>query len=137
MKEKYKLYVCWNNVEYLGNSIIRLSGARFFGPALKIAAHINDNDSISLDVTSQCIEVLNGWEIATLRWGSVASQTASEVSLNDAVLVSDKIAASRLLSRGDRLLIDTENHEDDKHIFNFVYKTKIINEDTYIHTYRG
>lgn len=127
--DKYKLFLSWDVIKYVDDTTAVLYGASFSGPALKIAGKIQDNDSIVLDVTSQNVVVLDSWDMVNLSWNKVIKQTAQEAKLDSATLVSNNLVRIRLLNNNDKILINTEKHEDKVHIFNLVYAAVVVKSD--------
>lgn len=123
---KYDLVLEWGSTVYCRGSV-QLFGARFFGPALKLAARVSSNDAIRLDFTKQVAAEVGGWEICTLHWGEVVHQTAEEALLSGVRLEVDSLLVPKNFYPGDKILIDTYLHEEERHRFNLVYPAKIIN----------
>jgi hypothetical protein len=130
MKNRFKLYLSWESIEYKSSTKIALTGARLFGPVLKEVARINSNDSIHLDLTSQFIITSGAWEIAIFSWGEVLKQSNEYIELSGASIESEQLVNFKKLSNTNMLLIDTEAHQEEKHMYNFVYNTKIIDRGT-------
>ena len=129
VKKKYKLFLSWSSVEYKNDNTVYLHEPRFTGPVLKEAAKIEGDDSIKLDLSLQYIKTISSWEIATLSWGRVLSQTSAEVIFDYAIIKSDQLVKVKLLSDNDSIMIDCEKHEDEKHQYNLVYDAVVINSD--------
>ncbi len=135
-REKYKLILSWESVEYKSDSLAFLARPKFSGPALTIAARITDNDSIDLDITSQHVLLINSWDIVKFSWGRVITQDCKEVVFDHGTLTSPEATKVRLFKDSDRLLIDTENHEDEKHALNFVYRCVVSTDDCAVYDYK-
>jgi len=124
--DKYILELHWLNVRYIKGDegvVVYLDGAYFSGPALRLAAKINNNDSIKLDFTEQYAILLKSYHIATLSWGEVV-YAGNIVYLKDALIhVSNFSKVPKFLS-DDFLVIDTSLHEEDIHNNYLNYNTK-------------
>ena len=124
--DKYSLELHWLNVVYTeegNNIVIRLNGAYFSGPALRIALRINDNESIRLDFTEQYIIFLENYHIATLKWGEVI-YAGNIVYLKDAYIYTSKKSKIPKLLSDDFLVIDTSLHEEKTHMMYLNYNAR-------------
>jgi hypothetical protein len=65
-----------------------------------------------------------------LGYDKVLKQTKQEVLFDKATLSSSNLVKVKLFRDSDKLMIDTEKHEDNKHIFNLVYASVLVREDT-------
>lgn len=129
MREKYKLFLSWSGVEYKDDNTVYLYDPVFTGPVLKEIAKINDNDAIRLDLSLQYVKTISSWEIAVLSWEKVLKQDVNEVIFSRAEIKSDQLTRIKLLSANDSIMINTENHEDEKHTYNFVYDAVVLKAD--------
>jgi len=129
MREKYKLFLSWDSVEYKNDELVYINKPIFTGPVLKEVAKIQDNDSINLDLSLQYVKTISSWEIAKLSWGKVLKQATNEVIFDYAIIKSDQLVKVKLLSNNDSMVIDTEKHEESKHQFNLVYDAIILKCD--------
>lgn len=124
--DKYVLELHWLNVSYSENEegvVVRLDGAYFAGPALKIAAKIQNNETIKLDFTEQYVVLLNNYHIASLKWGEVI-YSGNIAYLKDAyICVAKKYKVPNFLS-DDFLVIDTSLHEEKTHSMYLNYSTR-------------
>lgn len=129
IKEKYRLFLSWDNALYKNYKTAILTNVKLTGPVVKEIEKVASNDGISLDLSFQYVEAMGSWSIAKLSWDQVLSQTTEEVLLGDCILVSPELTKANLLSKLDKLLIDTENHESEKHSYHLVYPTVMINKE--------
>ena len=124
--DKYSLELHWLNVTYIeeeNNVIIRLNGAYFSGPALRIALKINNNELIRLDFTEQYAILLRNYHIATLKWGEVIYSGAIAYLKNSYIHVSKESEVPKFLN-DDFLVIDTSLHEEKTHMIYLNYNTR-------------
>lgn len=133
--EKYQLYLEWDSVNFINDSEVLLINPKFFGPALKIAEKMSGNDFIRLDITNQYQGVIGTWEIVELYWFNILKQTPIEVVIDKALLKFSKMMDVKSISDRDVLLIDTSNHEEKVHAFNFVYKAALLKSDNSIYSF--
>lgn len=124
--DKHVLELHWLNVRYVdgeNGTIVHLDGAYFAGPALRIAAKIQNNESIKLDFTEQYAILLKKYHIANLKWGEVI-YSGDIAYLKDAQLyISDSCVVPNFLS-DDFLVIDTSFHEEETHNMYLNYNTR-------------
>jgi hypothetical protein len=123
---KYILELHWLNVRYTEDEnkvVIYLDGAYFSGPVLRMAAKINNNDSIRLDFTEQYVILLKNYHIAILNWGEVV-YAGNIVYLKDASIHVSKLSNIPKFLSDDFLVIDTLLHEEDTHNNYLNYNTK-------------
>ena len=58
------------------------------------------------------------------------------MTLKDAIIThATELNSVPKLKDTDYLIIDTEDHEAEKHPFNFLYKTFVVNEDTHLYRF--
>jgi hypothetical protein len=124
--DKYVLELHWVNVRYDENEegvVVCLDGAYFSGPALRIAAKIQNNELIRLDFTEQYAVLLNNYHIAVLKWGEVI-YSGNIAYLRDAyIYVAKRCKVPSFLS-DDFLVIDTSLHEEKTHSMYLNYSTR-------------
>ena len=128
IKQKYRLELHWGYVEKPDDNVCVLKNAYFFGAALKDAKKIEAPNNIVLDLTPQYKKVLTSYYFATLFWKGV-SYKEDRVYLEEAVLVSEFVNKISNLDNVDYILIDTEDHEENKHRFNLVYKGIVVDKE--------
>lgn len=134
--DKYVLELHWLNVSYSENeegAVVRLDGAYFAGPALKIATKIQSNETIRLDFTEQYVILLNNYHIASLKWGEVI-YSGNIAYLKDAyIYVAKKCKIPSFLS-DDFLVIDTSLHEEETHsmYLNYITRTFSSLRESYV-----
>lgn len=128
IKEKYKLYLRWSSLEKNKDEVCSLFGCCFYGPVIKEVKQINPNDSIVIDFTPQYSKVLSSYYFATLRWGAVNVER-EKIYLRDVYLSGPFVNGLLDIEENFSILIDTENHEEDVHMFNLVYKGFIVNRE--------
>lgn len=136
-KNKYKLVLSWGEIEYKSDNEAFVKNPVFSGPAMSLASKIEGGDSIDLDVTSQHILVLGYWDIINFKWNKVLAQDGESAAMDYGVFTSPEMTKVRLFESGDILLIDTENHEDEKHQYNLVYKTIVAKDDESPYNYKS
>ena len=137
LSERYRLELHWKKVLRPKAGEMHLTDAYFTGPAMKQADKINDNDAIRLDFCSQLITLVNSVYVADLRWGEAVYTKNENVYLKNARVEYDpSIKGIPNLGNKDYLVIDTSGHENEKHLFNLLYPTYVIDEDSEIYDYR-
>ena len=124
--DKYALELHWLNVRYIegeDGTVVCLDGAYFAGPALRIAAKIQNNESIKLDFTEQYAILLKNYHIAGLRWGEVVYSGNIAYLKNAQIYTSGRCVVPNFLS-DDFLVIDTSLHEEKTHSTYLNYSTR-------------
>jgi hypothetical protein len=117
--------------------MMRLIGAYFSGPVLAQADRINNNDSIRLDFCSQFVILVRNVYVADLKWGEVVYNKNNTITLKDAIIVYDPdLEGIPNLEKKDYLVIDTSGHENQKHLYNFLYPTYVVNKNSELYDYR-
>jgi hypothetical protein len=135
--EKYKLEIHWDKVEKENNcGILSFTGAYFSGPALKIADKINDKDEIRLDFCSQYTIIVKNVYTATFAWEGIVYKD-KRIYLNKAVMTYNKnIEDAPILKNDDYIVIDTRNHENEKHYVNMFYSAFTVSKDKEMYNFR-
>jgi hypothetical protein len=134
-KDKYRLELHWDKVEYHNDSSATLKGAYFSGPVLSSAQKINGADSINVDLTPQHIIVMDSYYIVKLAWSSVEYLPDGRVLLGKAVITNDQLKTLHKLEDQDFIIIDTEKHEEKTHAFHLVYDSQVVRHDKKPYTY--
>ena len=126
-RDKYKLYLKWLSVEHHKDGTSILYNAYFSGPAMGLGVELQSPDYIDLDFTPQHSRVLSDYHIARLSWFS-ADRGEKEIKLGNPIVASYYENEISSLSSNDYIVIDTRDHEDEKHNYNLVYKSYIVKE---------
>jgi len=126
---RYELLLSWDKVSYNRPGVCSLSGAKFSGNALKISLAIPKNDSIKLDFYKQYYSVVTGIYVATLAWGDVEYKDNNVLLKNASIKHDTQLNIAPKFKSTDRILIDTQDHEEKAHRYSFVYKSYVVNED--------
>jgi hypothetical protein len=137
LAEKYRLELHWKKVLRPEAGIMHLTEAYFSGPALADADKINNNDTIRLDFCSQMIILVKNVYVADLHWGEVVYNKNNTISLKNAMLKYDpNIKGIPNLEAKDYLVIDTSDHENERHLYNLLYPAYVIDRDNEKYNYR-
>jgi hypothetical protein len=135
--DRYRLELHWKNVVYEQDGVCKLGNAYFSGPALVEADKINDNDSIMLDFFQQYLILVDNVYVAKFSWRQIIYNKDNTITLKDAFVTHNtELNKVPKLTDTDFLIIDTENHETEKHPFNLLYKTYVVNTDTQLYKFR-
>jgi hypothetical protein len=126
VKEKYKLFLNWEGIEYLDETTAKLKGAFFSGPALKIAAKIDPSTYLDMDLTPQNLTVLGSYYIVRLSWKEVRYFSEQKVGIEEVFLRNKDLKSLHKLGNKDSILINTEKHEEKLHPYNFLYESYTI-----------
>lgn len=135
-KDKYRLDLHWDDLEYQSESVIVLKAAKFSGPVLTQALKLEAPDFIDLDLTPQMLTVLDSYYIVRLSWDSCEYLEDGTISLVGATLTNPLLATVHKLKKIDFIAINTEKHEEATHAFNLVYESQVLKEDQTPYDYR-
>lgn len=136
--EKYTLILSWDKVLYKTDGECSLINARLSGPALSIADKINPNEFIKLDFYKQYLIFVKNIYIAKMSWGDVIYNKDNTVTLKDAKISHDtELNRVPQFKNKDFILIDTSNHENNKHAFTLVYTSYVVDEAGNLYNFKG
>lgn len=134
--EKYKLELRWSKAAYEQEGICKFDNAYFCGPALSEAIQLNNNDHIMIDFYVQYYVIVENVYVAKFSWGEVVYNPDNTITLKDAMLTHNtELNKVPKLNNSDYLVIDTQNHEDEKHLYNLMYKSYVVKETTNIYDF--
>jgi len=137
LSEKYRLELHWKKVLRPEAGIMHLTDAYFSGPALAQADEINPNDTIRLDFCSQMVILVKNVYVADLYWGEVSYNKNNIIGLKSAMIKYDpSIKGIPNLEDKDYLVIDTRDHENEKHLYNLLYPAYVVSRDSELYNYR-
>ena len=137
LSERYRLELHWNKVLRPKAGIMHFVDAYFSGPVLARADKLQENDSIVLDFCSQMIILTRNVYTARFSW-TEAKYKDNKIQFKSATLTFDPtLNGIPNLNDNDYLVIDTKNHENEKHAFNLLYPTYVIGMDNDFYDYRS
>ena len=137
LSNRFKLELRWSKILQSKAGEIHIVDAYFTGPALKQADKINNNDYIQIDFCSQYIVTVRGVFVAKFSWGEVNYSQDNKVYLKNALITYDPmIEGLPKIDHTDYLVINTRNHENEKHLYNMFYDVYIIGKDNGFRDYR-
>jgi len=136
IEDKYRLELYWSTVNYDMEGVAKLNGAYFKGPVLREVAQLEQQDIMNLDFKDQYIFMVPFYYVAVLSWQGV-NQTVEKISLSNVILKNKYLNSVPKLNDDDHILIDTKNHEDDKHQCYLSYPSYLIKFDGDVHNFRG
>ena len=137
LTERYKLELHWSKVLRPKAGVMQFVDAYFSGPVLARADKLKENDSIMLDFCSQMIILTKDVYTAKFSWNNIEYKD-KKIYLKSATLSFDPILNNiPSLSNKDYLVIDTQNHENEKHAFNLLYPTYVVGTDNALYNYRS
>jgi len=126
--DRYRLELHWTNVSYDQDQIAILTGCYFSGPVVKDVAQLNQIDSMDLDFSNQYLIFTNLYYIAKLSWVGVR-HTPDKIFLGESTLKNKNLNVVPKLNTNDYIIIDTQNHENEKHNFMLVYPSFLVRRD--------
>ncbi len=129
-RERYRLEVHWDALEYHNDAVVNLVNARLTGPVLQDAAKLEAPDSIDLDLTPQLLTVMDSYYIVKLDWKECKYNTDGTISLIGATFSNTFLKTLHKLKDTDYIVINTEKHEEATHAFHLVYESQVVREDS-------
>lgn len=136
ISEKYRLEIHWTKAIYEQEGIAKLLGCYFGGPVIKEVGAMNQEDMMKLDFGDQYIVFVPYFYIATLSWKGVR-RIEDRIYLDNVLLTNDNVNSVPKLNDNDYIVIDTKDHEDDKHQYSLVYPSYLIRFDGEKYDFRG
>lgn len=136
LSERFRLELHWQECIHNKVGEMHFVGAYFTGPVLKEATKLNQVDHITLDFCHQTMVMVNNVYIGTFAWGGVEYKN-NKIFLKAAVMLYDeKLKNIPKLNDTDYLVIDTRDHENEKHNYNTLYPTYVVGKDSELYDYR-
>ena len=137
LAEQFKLELHWSKILRSKAGELHLIDAYFSGPALKQAEKIGNNDHIQIDFCSQFVVLVRSVFVAKFSWGEVNYSKDNKVYLKNTIITYDPMVEGiPIIADTDYLVIDTKNHENEKHMYNMFYDAYIIGKDNDLRDYR-
>ena len=133
--EKYKLEVHWSKAVYDQEDTAKLEGCYLSGPVIKEVAEMNQKDVIALDFGNQYVVFVPNYYVAKLSWEGVR-HTPSKIYLDNAILKSKFLNSVPNLNDNDYIIVDTKNHEDEKHQYHLSYPAYLIKFEGEVYNFR-
>jgi len=136
-RERYRLELHWESIEYNSDSTAVLKGARFSGPVISNALKLEAPDYIDLDLTPQLFTLFDSYYIVRMSWDSVSYSNDGIIQLGGARLTNDALKSLHKFAAGDSIVINTEKHEEAVHAFNLLYESLVVRSDKKPYKYKG
>ena len=136
VSEKFRLEVHWKKVNYGKEGVSNIQGCYLSGPVLKEVDQLNEEDFIKLDFSNQYIIFVKNYYISELSWSGV-KHTTEKIFLYNAKLENMNINVVPKLKNKDHIVIDTQNHEDEKHQYNMTYTSYLLKADGSLYNFNG
>ena len=136
--DRFRLELHWSSLSYDLDGICFLKDAYFSGPALSEALKLNEEDFIYLDLYRQYITLVRNVYVVKFSWRGVEYSKDRTIKLGFSKIEhATELNRVPKLKHNDYLVIDTSDHEDEKHQYNMLYKSYVVNEDTQLYNFRG
>ncbi len=133
---KYLLEVHWKGVEFINTTNLKVSGCVLSGPATSEISSINKEDYIRLDFSNQYVVLVKDYYISNLSWNGY-SKTGNNFNLHNVILKTMYPGKIQSIAASDYIMIDTSDHEDDKHNYNLNYKSYLIKQGGELYNFGG
>ena len=128
ISERFRLEIRWERVKYGTEGTAELVGCYLSGPVISEVAQMNNNDYMNLDFQHQYKVIINSYYIARFSWAE-ATHKENKIFLFDVKLINKHVNSVPKLNDDDYIVIDTSDHEDEKHELSLVYKAYLVKED--------
>lgn len=126
--ERYRLEVHWQQAIYNQEGEAELVGCCFGGPVIGEVQEMNQQDAIDIDFGKQYLIFVPKYYVANVSWSGVR-HTSQRIYLDNVVVRHSNINAVPKFKDNDFIVIDTTNHEDEKHEHHLTYPSYLINKD--------
>jgi len=136
LSEKYRLEIHWDKALYETEQVAKLKNCYLFGPAIKDVWKLQEEDFIDLDFVNQYVVFIDRYYIVRLIWKGV-KYSPEKIFLNNAELSNQNLNVVPKLNKDDYILIDTRNHENEKHAYNLVYASYLLKKDGTFYDFRS
>ena len=136
VSERFRLEIHWKKVIYDQEGVAKLEGCYLSGPVIKEVAKMEQKDTISLDFGNQYVIFTPNYYVARLSWEGVR-HTPHRIYLDNAILKNKFLNSVPNLNYNDYIIVDTKNHEDDKHQYHLSYPAYLIKFGGEIYNFRG
>jgi len=136
VSERFRLEVHWNKVIYDQEGIAKFERCYLSGPVIKEVAELNQRDVIALDFGNQYVVFTPNYYVAKLSWDGVR-HTPHKIYLDNAILQNRFLNSVPNLNDDDYIIVDTKNHEDDKHQYHLSYPSYLIKFGGEMYNFRG
>ena len=136
ISERYRLEIHWDTVTYEQDGVACLDGVFFSGPVVSDIAVMQENDSINMDFSKQYSKLISSYYIARLSWGELRF-TPNKIYLSNVTIINKHINSIPKLRATDYIVVDTLEHESDKHYKNLNYKAYLLNADGTLYNFRS
>jgi len=123
--ERYRLEIHWEKVIYEQDGIAKLERCYLSGPAIKEVVEMEQKDTIDLDFFNQYMLFVKSYYIARLAWEGIR-RISDKIYLNNVILTNQKVEAVPKLNDDDYIVVDTKDHEDEKHQYNLTYPSFLV-----------
>ena len=136
ISERFRLEIHWEKVNYEKKGIASIQECYLSGPALKEVEQLNEKDFIRLDFVNQYIIFVKNYYIAKLSWFGVR-HTPEKIFLYNVKLENMNINVVPKLRNNDYIVVDTQDHEDEKHQYNMRYISYLLKADGSLYNFNG
>jgi len=136
ISEKYRLEIHWDRITYDEEGIVKVKGCYLSGPVLKEVEQLNEKDSIALDFVKQYVIFVKHYYIAKLSWKGVR-HTTEKIFLDNVILENMNINVVPKMKDDDYIVVDTKNHEDEKHQCHLTYDAYLIKSEGSLYNFGG
>ena len=136
ISERFRIELHWRKVNYEKEGIANIQGCYLSGPVLKEVEQLNEEDFIKLDFANQYIIFVKNYYIAKLSWLGV-KYTPEKIFLYNTKLENININAVPKLQNNDYIVINTKDHEDEKHQYYATYPSYLLKADGALYNFGG
>ena len=127
ISERYKLEIHWQGVKH-DKDVVFLSGCFLSGPVIKDLDKLNEIDYIKLDFSNAYIVFVKDFYVATFSW-SGTKNVDNKILLDNVTIKNKHLNSVPKLNSDDYIVVDCENHENEKHQQFMSYDAYLIRQD--------
>lgn len=136
LSDRYTLEIHWKKANYNNEGICVFDDAYFCGPALAEAQKLNDDDYIMLDFFQQYLYLVRSVYVGKFSWRGTEYSEGGIVKLRFSTLAhSSELNRVPKLKDNDFLIVDTSDHTIEKHAYNLLYKTYVVDGDKVLYRF--
>jgi hypothetical protein len=126
--DKFRLEIHWSRAIYEQDGIAKLDRCYLSGPVIQEVEDMNPKDTMYLDFGNQYKVFTPYYYIALFSWDGV-NRVIDRINLNNVVLINRDVNCVPKFNNDDFILVDTTNHENEKHQMYLTYPSYLIKYD--------
>ena len=134
--DKYRLEIHWRKSIYERKGTAKLVDCYLSGPVIKEVTEMNEEDHIALDFGDQYLVFVDHYYIVNLYWKGLR-RTPDKIYLDNVVFDNKFVNSMPKLNDEDFILVDTKDHEEEKHQYTLTYPAYLIKKEGDLYNFGG